>query len=89
MIELTHLIIRNCDGFDCYTRRTIDGIIALLTDVVEGILRLWNVTHESVSNGVSTKCESEVEDFTIQLDHIYVWVIITNPVRSAISTTVF
>ena len=45
MVELTHLIIRNCDGFDVHTARTIDGIIALLTDVVKGILRLWNVTH--------------------------------------------
>jgi hypothetical protein len=44
-VELSHILIRNCDRFDCHTRRTIDGIITLLTDLIEGITRLRNVTH--------------------------------------------
>ena len=88
-IKLTHILIRNCDWFDCYTRRTIDGIIALLSDFIKSITTRGNVTHLSVNNGVGLMCQSEVEHITIQLDDIYVWVIITNPVRSAISTTVF
>ena len=56
LVRLKHLSIRNCDGFDVHTRRTIDGIIALLSDFIKSITTRGNVTHESVDNCVSVKC---------------------------------
>ena len=48
-----------------------------------------HVQEESVVNCMSLKCESEVEHIAIQLDDIYLGVIILNAIRSAIRTTVF
>ena len=53
----------------------------LRCEVVDYLLELSLSCH-TVSNCVSLKCESEVEQIAIQLDHIYGRVVELNPVRS-------
>ena len=51
VIELANLRVKICAVLSLI-HGTIDCCSALLTDLIEGILRHWNVAHESVRNSL-------------------------------------
>lgn len=62
--------------------------MALLSDLIKSITGGRNVTHDVVSESVLNECQSEVEHIAIDLDDIYLRIIIANPISSFYRTVI-